>query len=95
MFKQKMHRQQKIKTEKCKKVKIKIIKRRKNTHEKTNTKKNQQQTNNPPPKKNPQKQQLKEVMKYICNTIHRLILCKLNTVTYQYFNILIIFWIFL
>lgn len=94
-----MHRQQKIKTEKCKK--IKIIKRRKNTHEKTNTKKTQQQTIKqitlPPPKKKnkTQKQQLKEVMKYICNTIHRLILCKLNTVTYQYFNILIIFWIFL
>lgn len=92
MFKQKLHRQQKIKTEKCKK--IKIIKRRKNTHEKTNTKKNPT-TNNQTKKKNPQKQQLKEVMKYICNTIHRLILCKLNTVTYQYFNILIIFWIFL
>lgn len=56
-------------------------------------KKNQQQTIKQ--KKTPQKQQLKEVMKYICNTIHRLILCKLNTVTYQYFNILIIFWIFL
>lgn len=94
MFKQKLHGQQKIKTEKCKKIKIKIIKRRKNTHEKTNTKK-KPTTNNQTKKKTPQKQQLKEVMKYICSTIHRLILSKLNTVTYQYFNILIIFWIFL